>query len=508
MSRRDPAGDRSPINHTVVAGTKGIVLGGASSLIKREPDYDASHSHLLELVLVNRRITETTILVGGSAYDPQARTSDEFDLFESSTEGEVSEAGNYVLASPSPPIHEDGNASDQAEVMSFELPIPNPAGVAIHLSDSPRSSVLLRPIPRRQRPITLSQGRNTETPAVQRIRFLEPDIPRYDSPVQEDAEVPFAREVIESEHLDNICHSILEVEKALPGSDGIANSSASHDGSTITDVSRKILIIGSNYNRRARRTYTVSSAITLESPSSDKERLRFSFGQRGYSVHSMVNDTFDRDAALERVSSFLSTARCRDVRAIVFTGHAVRAEGSRPALIPPDCPDPDQAIPAELWERTIRESTQPGVIVLSIFASCFSGGFMQQPIDLQNLNTETSNTSSVLTPNPGPILVTFTSSSEIQRSYESSIETHDPWRVADHFLHALDMTARRPNVRDWRCFISAMQEDFQRAREIGAASFEEAGAGEVWLRNSPQTPAFTASDMVDLPTLFPDFRNE
>ncbi|KAG9125270.1 hypothetical protein FRC07_008313 [Ceratobasidium sp. 392] len=456
-------GDRSPVNHTLASESKSF-LG------------KAIHRSGMD------QATPATPIYWDWFF-PAHQTLDD-----------ASDVGNYVLASSLPPIHEVDRMSDQESV-------------ALHLPESPRSSTVLRPTPRRQRPITLLQGLGTEAPAIQRVRFLEPDIPRYESPVQEDVELPIGWTDIGSESLDDICHSILAFEKSLPGSDGIAVPSASNDCSTITDVSRKILIIGSNYDRRARRTYTVSSAITLESPTSDKERLRFSFGQRGYSVHSMVNDTFDRDAALERVSSFLSTARCRDVRAIVFTGHAVRAEGSSPALIPPNCPDRDQAIPAELWERTIRESTQPGVIVLSVFASCFSGGFMQQPIDLQNLNTEISNTSSVLTSNlsPGPILVTFTSSSEMQRSYESSIENHDPWRVADHFLHALDMTARRPNVRDWRSFISAMQEDFQRAREIGAAAFEEAGAGEAWLRDSPQTPSFTASDVVDLPTLFPDF---
>ncbi|KAG9099041.1 hypothetical protein FS749_002238 [Ceratobasidium sp. UAMH 11750] len=107
------------------------------------------------------------------------------------------------------------------------------------------------------------------------------------------------------------------------------------------------------------------------------------------------------------------------------------------------------AIPADLWESTIRKNTQPGVIVLSIFASCFSGDPMKQEIDLKDLNQDTSNTVQDSTSNPSPILVTFTSAAPNQLSYESSpIETERPWRVSDHSLYALDKTARSPDVRD------------------------------------------------------------
>ncbi|KAG9119863.1 hypothetical protein FRC07_004900 [Ceratobasidium sp. 392] len=174
----------------------------------------------------------------------------------------------------------------------------------------------------------------------------------------------------------------------------------------------------------------------------------------------MVNDEFNREDALERVASFLSTAACRDVRAIIFTGHADDMAGGRPALVSPNCPDRERAVPAELWEQTTRENAQSVVIVLSIFASCFSGGFIQQEIDLKDLGTETYTVPSA---NPGPILVTFCSAAVDQRSYESSIENMPPYRVADHFLYALGKTARSSDVRDWQSFVAILESHFHQA---------------------------------------------
>ncbi|KAG8739192.1 hypothetical protein FRC10_006056 [Ceratobasidium sp. 414] len=366
-------------------------------------------------------------------------------------------------------------------------------GASFHSIVSETTHMMLRPVPRRQRRITLFQGRDAPPPINPRVRFLEPNIPRSDSPDPYSSELASAPDEIDQRTVEDICHSVLEIEKSLPGS----KRDTHPPKLTITDVeaeiTRKILIIGSDYNRQYRRTFTISSAITLESPSSDKERLRGSFQLRGYSVHSMVNDSFDRDEALARVALFLSTAKCRDVRAIVFTGHAVRANGQgRSALVPPNCPDPEMAIPADLWERTIRENTQPGVIVLSIFASCFSGDFMQQEIDLRNLNQAAAPDPAL---DPGPILVTFTSAAPDQLSYESSIETRHPWRVADHFLYALDQTARSPDVRDWQGFIQMLESHFQHAREVGA-SFDPDRTSEEWQNESPQTPSYRASNVV------------
>lgn len=267
-------------------------------------------------------------------------------------------------------------------------------------------------------------------------------------------------------------------------------------GGSVTqdDISRKLLVIGSNYTRGCRRTFSISSAITLEGAVGDKNVLRETFVQRGYSASSMVNDIFDQNDALNKVSQFVSTARCGDVRAIVFTGHAISTEmEASPAIIPPNCPTRELAIPAQLWEDTIRASAKPGVVVLSIFASCFSGGFMQQPISMQNLDTLTINEPGAYS-QAGPILVTFSSASPDQLSYESSIEHTDPWRVADHFLHAFARTVQLSQVNNWESFVSTLESEFQAARDIGA-SFDPDRTPEEWKSDSPQTPMLTASSL-------------
>lgn len=259
-------------------------------------------------------------------------------------------------------------------------------------------------------------------------------------------------------------------------------------------ISRKILVIGSNYTRGDRRTFSISSAITLEGAVSDKNILKETFMQRGYSASSMVNNSFDQKDTLKAVSQLVSTARCGDVRAIVFTGHAMTTgNSSGPALVPPNCPTRELAIPAHVGEDTIRASAKPGVVVLSIFASCFSGGFMQQSINVQNLDNLVPNEPGGY-PHTGPILVTFSSASADQLSYESSIEYTEPWRVADHFLHALSRTAQSPLVNNWERFVSTLEAEFQGARDIGG-SMDPDRTPEQWKSDSPQTPMLTASSL-------------
>ncbi|KAG8791670.1 hypothetical protein FRC12_008460 [Ceratobasidium sp. 428] len=522
MLQSDLARNRSSlVNQAVVAGATlpprsspwRSLLDPALNWVRRAPPPSIGAG----LTLVNQRIFETTILAGGlTPSDVQLSETGESESSLNSVEGHsedhIPTVGNFVLTSPSPPTDGVGLADDVG-TQDSSTNQTSIEGVAFRRLLAPRTD-LQRPTPRRQSPIVLTSSRNPQTPSSQRVRFLEHDIPRYDSPVQEHPALPPIGNQINGTTLDDICHNVLEIERSLQCSDEKISLSVENDDSEppIADVeaeiSRKILIIGSNYNRHARRTYTISSAITLESPSSDKGRLKESFGLRGYSVHSLLNDSFGRDEALSRVAEFLSTAKCRDVRAIVFTGHACRTEGENDvALIPPNCLDRAQAISAELWENTIRDNTQPGVIVLSIFASCFSGGFMEQGINLKNLNPVRSPnaSSSPTSGDPSPILVTFTSSSPDQLSYESSIEAEHSWRPADHFLYALDMTARCPSVRDWQTFITLLESYFQDARRIGA-SFDETRSPEDWERDSPQTPMYTASDFVDLPTLFPDLQ--
>lgn len=355
-----------------------------------------------------------------------------------------------------------------------------------------------RPFPRRQPLENLSHPhpRDTLSSSTPRVRFLESDVPRCDSPIQEVAEHPPRSELLDSGRLGDICHGILKIERSFSGASINPSSSPAAGIADIEqEITRKILIIGSDYTREARRTYTISSRITLESPASDKNRLKESFLLRGYSVHSFVNDQFDGDDALDRVAEFLSTAYCRDVRAIVFTGHA-----NGDALIPPQCPEASLAIPAGRWEKTIRDNTRPGVIVLSIFASCYSGAFMQQPIDIRNLDSMAeANSNLTVAPDHGPILVTFSSASRIQLSYESSIENQEPFRVADHFLYALDMTTRSPDIRSWPDFISRMEAYFRAAREKGssfAVGYGSASSPEAWLGDNPQSPSYNASSIL------------
>ncbi|QRV95974.1 hypothetical protein RhiJN_23992 [Ceratobasidium sp. AG-Ba] len=311
--------------------------------------------------------------------------------------------------------------------------------------------------------------------------------------------------MVDTEQLGNIFPGAKEVERSSSVPSSIPSTSiASVTRSFAVDETghNKILIMGSNYTRGVRRTYTVSSNITLQGPSSDKESLKDSFAQRGFSTHSFVNDEFDRDQALDKLARFLQTARSGDIRAIVFTGHAERG-----MLIPPNCPTPDMGISSADWERTIRDNAQSGVIVLSVFATCYSGSFMQQPINLRNLNSEPkcSAPDSVVKAS-GPILITFSSASASQLSYESSVTHHNLGRVGDHFLFALEQAVRSPHVQTWSGFIDSIEYHFQAAREICAAIAAQEGAesSEAWIESNPQTPAFSASHYFEFKSLFAD----
>ncbi|KAG8739194.1 hypothetical protein FRC10_006058, partial [Ceratobasidium sp. 414] len=329
-------------------------------------------------------------------------------------------------------------------------------------------------------------------------RVLGPDGPYFESPTNEFHDSPVGENGINDEVLEGICDGVGRLARSLSAADYCCTRLP--EGSELDeadldelgdDVTHKILIIGSNYSKGPQRAFTIMS---LESPSSDKDILKGTFKARGYSVWSMVNDEFGRDDALNRVSEFLSTARCGDVRAIVFTGHAERpSDGERTVLIPPNCPKKELAIPADLWERTIRENTKPGVIVLSIFASCFSGDLMHQKINLKDFNS-TPGTNGVSNVDSEPILVTFSSATKEQRSYESSIERQGPFRVSDHFLHALNLTAQSTDVKDWRSFINVLESHFEKAREVAAMIVDELRPKR-WIEESPQTPMYSASSV-------------
>lgn len=207
----------------------------------------------------------------------------------------------------------------------------------------------------------------------------------------------------------------------------------------------------------------------------DKESLKHEFRDRGYSVESMVNDNFTRQSVLTRVAKFFEDAKSGDVRAVVFTGHAWRPENGPVMLIPPNSPTMADAIPESDWQENIQKHAKPGVIVFSILAHCFSGGFMQQKFNLRNPHAVPAATPDS---DPGPIFVTFSSTSGIHQAYESSVERGAPYRVADHFLHALVSTMRSPDVQDWNQFFQIFERNFEQVRDI-AAEIAEDGESDI-----------------------------
>ncbi|KAG9093700.1 hypothetical protein FRC06_011407 [Ceratobasidium sp. 370] len=265
------------------------------------------------------------------------------------------------------------------------------------------------------------------------------------------------------------------------------------------EVERKLLVIGSNYDCKRASTFVYRQSLrSLRGAHFDAKSLKSAFRKRAYSVQTLVGNKFDRGTVLEKVTSFLRSAKKPgDVRAIIFTGHAYRMHQGTLALVPPLCRGEGDLIPADLWEKTVRENTQPGVIVLSIFASCMSGGLMRQRVALKDVSSSPPPDGKVSLNTP--IFVTFASSEEHQLSYESTIGLNEDGsdRPGDHFLRALTLAARERNVTDWQSFIGTIQRKFDELRLIGAYCAERASnssmTGESWLERSPQHPVMSAS---------------
>ncbi|KAF8693848.1 hypothetical protein RHS03_08301, partial [Rhizoctonia solani] len=290
---------------------------------------------------------------------------------------------------------------------------------------------------------------------------------------------------------------------------------------------RKLLIIGSGYDSENFRRATAETNATLASLnplrglSQDVKSLTSVFNKRSFIVEKLVGDWFNAQDVLDKVKEFLSGAIEGDVRAIVFTGHATctQADG-KVAIVPPSgchrTSNPDEGlISADAWREAVNQSTQPGVIVLSIFASCLSGGLMDQPINIRDLNgpvtTETALPSSELS-SPAPIFITFASSQFNQKTYESIVgppkDSKDPndWinqcRYGDHFLRAFTLAARDPRAVDWERFIRVLEEKLSKLRNIGAYCAEK--DPEVrnfnWLEDHPQVPVY-GSSKINMPAL-------
>ncbi|KAG8707546.1 hypothetical protein FRC09_001769 [Ceratobasidium sp. 395] len=255
-----------------------------------------------------------------------------------------------------------------------------------------------------------------------------------------------------------------------------------------TKPSRKILIIGSSYDRDERRTATMFSITTLDAALGDKEDLKDAFRQRGYSVHSLVNSHFTRQDVLEKIAQFLRDACSGDVRAVVFTGHAVKNDG-QVMLVPPHCPGDKDAISENDWEDNIRKHAKPGVVVFSILAHCL-GDFMTQELDLQNDLAEQDRA----THSGGidPIFITFSATSKGTSAYESMVAT-DTSRVTDHFIHALLNTLRSNPVHDWESFFHVFQGNFAETRAAVSRVYSLETLGDSWEEVNPQHPRFSAS---------------
>ncbi|KAG8701310.1 hypothetical protein FRC09_005445 [Ceratobasidium sp. 395] len=255
-------------------------------------------------------------------------------------------------------------------------------------------------------------------------------------------------------------------------------------------VERKLLIIGSNYreaNRRASTQLSVASVAyePLSGIESDVRDLRSTFQGRGYSVQTMTQEDFSRVDVLDRVAMFLSTASPGDVRAIVFTGHSHKYDTSA-AMIPPI--SPSNTIGADDWNQNIRSHAKPGVIVLSIIATCFSGGFAEQGVRITDFD-HAQGVQDGLSPDV-PIYITFSSSGAHEAAYESSLGSHEP-QCRDHFLWALAGTARDSGIRNWHHFVETLRERFGYARVKGAEGLRDGTLP--WLCQHPQHPEFTVA---------------
>ncbi|QRV77254.1 ICE-like protease (caspase) p20 domain protein [Ceratobasidium sp. AG-Ba] len=262
---------------------------------------------------------------------------------------------------------------------------------------------------------------------------------------------------------------------------------------------RKMLIIGSSYSKRTDQMSTrisiISSMCSLHATGHDVKSLASAFRRQGYSVDTMVDrPNIDKNNLLCEVGNFLELALPGDVRALVFTGHSIREDDGSTSMVLPGIPCCVR-ISAEEWNNNIREHAKPGVIVLSVISSCYSGAFVEQPVRIANF-TDPEQVADAAAGN-APILITFSSCGPRERGFESSVGHHTTPR--DHFLWALTAVARDPRLQTWSEFMTMLQEYFAYARAT-AANLTYEGAVE-WLYRYRQTPMVTAPSSVPFPTL-------
>ncbi|QRV92083.1 hypothetical protein RhiJN_20101 [Ceratobasidium sp. AG-Ba] len=264
---------------------------------------------------------------------------------------------------------------------------------------------------------------------------------------------------------------------------------------------RKALIIGSSYddcNKRLSVRFGDGVIEPLEGLQGDVEDLASGFRVRGYNVQIMTCLEFSREDLLHRMASFLSDALVGDVRVIVFTGHTLKDDQGSPYMILPGTCSM-LSISACEWYENIRKHTGPGVIVLSIFSTCYSGAFVENIVRISNFTSPGEvETPSCLT---APLIVTLGSSGPQESAYESSLGEYE-LQVRDHFLWSLARAARNHKLQTWEQFMKMLQEYFALARSFGSTTAPE-GFDE-WLRLNPQSPVISVTPQEKLP-YFPSF---
>ncbi|CAE6542922.1 unnamed protein product [Rhizoctonia solani] len=262
---------------------------------------------------------------------------------------------------------------------------------------------------------------------------------------------------------------------------------------------RRMLIIGSSYRDHAQVKRTFSFE-TLDGTVEDRNQLKSCFKARNYSVETLFEEGFNRKRALARVAQFLEDAERGDVRAIVFTGCGYTDGDGMVSLVPPECSEKSGAITRSEWDQNIRNHSHPGVIVFSIMAHCFSGDMMKQDLDHQSWDAPSSVDSGT---GDGPIFITFAASDKT--AYESQVTRDLGFQLAssvDHFIYALIGAIHSIDAETgtWNQFFEAFEWHFQRARSC--ASWMDKPETPGWRLSNPQTPRFSASELIRLSAVF------